>query len=69
VPEGIILTVSGETDFLSLLQHRNNDPLWDAINKERWQLKLQICYCSLLENCYVTDKPGQVIEIEACPAR
>ena len=65
---GIILPVGGEVNFLSLLQHENNSPLWHKINSERWKLDLEICYCSLLENCYVTDKPGQVDEVATCSA-
>lgn len=65
---GIILPVDGQLDFLSLVNHPSNQSLWHAINKERWGLSLEVCYCSLLENCYLTDKPGQVLEVEACVA-
>ncbi len=65
---GIILPVNGEVDFLSMLKNENNNALWQKINEERWNLDLEVCYCSLLENCYVTDKPGQVMEVPACPA-
>jgi len=63
---GIILPVDGQLDFLSLVNHPSNQSLWHAINKGRWQLRLEVCYCSLLENCYLTDKPGQVQEVKAC---
>jgi len=66
--EGIILPVGGQLDFLSLVNHPSNNSFWHAINKERWHLRLDVCYCSLLENCYLTDKPGQVREVEACEA-
>ena len=62
----IILPVDGQLEFLSLVNHPSNDSLWHAINKERWNLRLDVCYCSLLENCYITGKPGQVEEVEAC---
>jgi hypothetical protein len=64
--QNIILPVSGELDFLSLVNHPSNDVLWNAMNKERWKLKLDVCYCSLLENCYRTDQPGQVQEVASC---
>ena len=62
----IILPVGGQLDFLSLVHHPSNRELWQAINKERWDLQLEVCYCSLLENCYVTNEPGSVRDVQAC---
>jgi hypothetical protein len=62
-----ILPVAGQVDFLILPRHEENAVLWDRINKERWRLNLEVCYCSLLENCYITDRPGKVQEVEQCP--
>ena len=64
--EAIILPVGGKLNFLSLVDHPSNSSLWQAFNKERWGLQLEVCYCSLLESCYTTDKPGQVREVAAC---
>lgn len=45
---GVILPVGDEITFLSLLQHENNEALWSAVNRERWSLDMEVCYCSLL---------------------
>jgi hypothetical protein len=65
--DGIILPVAGQVEFLLMPQHVKNADLWKKINKERWKLNLEVCYCSLLENCYVTDRPGQVEDVDQCP--
>lgn len=66
VIDNTILPVGGEVDFFSLLNHPGNEVFWKAINAARWNLQLDVCYCSLLENCYVTDRPGSVTEVASC---
>ena len=67
VLDNTILPVGGEVEFLSLVNHPGNRELWNAVNKARWDLQLNVCFCSLLENCYITDRPGSVSEVAQCP--
>jgi len=41
--------------------------LWKKLNDERFKVKLNICYCSLLDECYVTKKNGVVEPVASCP--
>lgn len=62
----IVLSVNEEKQMMSLAKHPSNQPLWDKLNEERFKLRLSICYCSLLENCYWTDGRGTVSEVNQC---
>jgi len=63
---GRIMAVGGEISIMSLRFEEQNKALWNEINRERWNLQIEICYCSLLETCYVTDMPGSIEEVKAC---
>lgn len=39
---------------------------WEKLNNERWHINLDICYCSLLDECFETEKNGVVEEIKYC---
>ena len=41
--------------------------LWNKLNVERADLSVEICYCSLLDNCYLTNGKGNNKAIEVCP--
>ena len=43
-----------------------NETQWDKVNKQRNSIKTEICYCSLLEQCYLSDGRGDVREIQQC---
>ena len=43
-----------------------NETQWDKVNKQRNSIKTEICYCSLLEQCYLSDGRADVKEIEQC---
>lgn len=42
---------------------------WGKLNKERWLLKLNVCYCSLLDECFITEQSGVVDQIDSCPTK
>jgi hypothetical protein len=41
---------------------------WQKLNKARFNLTLKVCYCSLIDNCYVTQSAGIVSEVKFCSA-
>jgi len=48
--------------------HRDNDPeFWNKLNNARWKLRVEVCYCSMLDECYITEKNGVIDPIEQCP--
>jgi len=45
------------TDMLILGMKRdgNNEALWDKLNKERFKFRFRACYCSVFDECWVSD--------------
>lgn len=64
---GVIIPGQDEYNFYGLYAHENSDVLWNKINEERWKLSLDICYCSLLGECFQTLAGTTVEEVKACP--
>ena len=50
-----------------LYKGERSSALWSKLNKERRKLSVEICYCSLLDECYVTEQKGVVAAVSACP--
>ena len=65
---GVILAASDDIDLFQLLKRPSNEKFWNKINEERRYLRISACYCSLLEDCYISKEAGNVLEVEACPA-
>lgn len=58
-------------DSLNLLafeKTKYNEKFWQVLDKKRFNLKVEVCYCSLLENCYISNGQGDTEEVEMCPA-
>jgi len=62
------IIIPGQTDyeFLKLNSHKSNKIFWNKLNKERWQLNLDICYCSMLDDCFVSKGDSIFEEVESC---
>lgn len=62
--------IPGQTDyrFLSIEEHEAGKDFWHKLDKERWSLRLSICFCSLLDECYLTEEVGLYTEVDQCPA-
>jgi hypothetical protein len=44
------------TDTLVLgMRREGNEALWDKLNKERFRLRFRACYCSVFDECWVSD--------------
>jgi len=61
--------IPGQTPlrFISIDKSKNDDVFWNNLNNERWKMTLRVCYCSMLGECYITEKNGIVDEVESCP--
>ncbi|MDO8291001.1 MAG: hypothetical protein Q7T44_17440 [Parvibaculum sp.] len=61
--------VAGQSDymFLQLDYGDMSSAFWDKLNQERWSLKLDVCYCTLLDDCFISQGSGQITEIKSCP--
>lgn len=63
------VVIPGQTDYDFQVIEKNDasNEFWFKLNDERWRLELRICYCSLLDECFVTEKSGVFDRIEKCP--
>lgn len=44
------------TDALILgLKREGAEAVWDKLNRERWRVRFRACYCSVFDECWVTD--------------
>jgi hypothetical protein len=62
-----ILAGQSSNRFLSVDYESNDAVFWNKLNKARWKLRVEICYCSMLDECYITEKNGVIESIEQCP--
>ncbi|KTE00367.1 hypothetical protein ATE68_18220 [Sphingopyxis sp. H038] len=60
----------GETiEFVSLPRTPASEKIWQTFNKERWKLKVRACYCSIFNDCWVTEgMQGLPKAVNKCPA-
>lgn len=61
--------IPGQADLVlfSLRDHRSNASFWDQLNQVRWSTEVEVCYCSLLDDCYVSTSASSMVPIEQCP--
>jgi len=64
--EGSILSAGDNTNLLTLRRRPENKEFWEVLNRERFKLSLEVCYCSLLDSCYVSERAGLVTELKSC---
>ena len=62
-----ILPAQEEINFYKLYRGEFSTELWSKLNNERFELVADICYCSLLDDCYTTQGRGNVTSIDECP--
>ena len=55
--------------FYGMYYHENSAELWNAINRERFNLDVKVCYCSLLGTCFQTIKNNIIEEVKSCAAK
>jgi hypothetical protein len=60
----------GETiEFVSLPRTPESEKVWQTLNKERWKLQVRACYCSIFNDCWVTEgMQGLPKAVKKCPA-
>ncbi|MCF7501713.1 hypothetical protein [Pseudoalteromonas sp. L1] len=61
-----LLASGAELNLFGFKKTGFNTTQWDKVNKQRRSIKTEICYCSLLEQCYLSDGRGDVREIQQC---
>jgi hypothetical protein len=68
---GIQRRVVGADEWIALLrvpQPQPVHPLWNALDRERHRMELRVCYCSVLDDCWVLDSTEDEPEpVRQCP--
>lgn len=55
--------------FISLLRTPANEAVWKAFNRERWKMTVRSCYCSIFNDCWITEgMQGLPKAVKQCPA-
>lgn len=62
----IILPGQSNYEFQRVGYGENSHDFWKKLNAERWGTNLNICYCSMLDECFVSERNGVVREVAAC---
>jgi len=70
--ESIIVVTLRDANNNPLVFDKSN-PLWVTMNKERFRVTAEICYCSTLDECWTLRAggltPGTTTETRHCPSR
>jgi hypothetical protein len=62
----VVVPAQDKLEFYKLYRGEISDALWSKLNVERKHLKVEICYCSLLDECYLTENKGVVDSVAEC---
>jgi len=73
--QGIVLRPGETEEFIHYRLNADNLAIWSALNKEREQMSYRICYCSVIEQCWLATlrselyMPGQLhpLQVKTCP--
>jgi len=61
-----ILAGQSKNEFITVAYNKETKLFWEKINNERFKTKLEICYCSLLDDCYITRENGISKSVKQC---
>ena len=61
-----ILAGQSKNRFITLANNNNIEVFWDKLNSERFKTKLEVCYCSLLDDCFISYENGISKPVEQC---
>lgn len=66
---GVVLPSQSERNFFTLFEHKNSQALWNKVNNERWKLDIEFCYCTMLDDCFVSKGNGLAQEVKSCAVK
>ena len=52
--QNVIVPAQDSLDFYQISKHDINDDFWMKLNNVRWDIVPEVCYCSLLDECFIT---------------
>jgi hypothetical protein len=66
-----VLKVGDSIKLLRLKKSGNPDWLWQKVNVERRYVSLKVCYCSVLDTCWMFDSASKLLDppvVATCPS-
>jgi len=64
-----VIPAHDEIRFFVIDKTEQNAALWDKLERERYNLVAQVCYCSVLEDCWLLDSSRHTPDkVGKCPA-
>ena len=55
--------------MIDMLRTEENKDVWERLNRARFQLKFDACYCSVLAECWRSDLSGlEPRQVDSCPS-
>ena len=51
----VVLPAREAMSFIELRQDQNSKAMWDMLDKERFNVRVRACYCSVFDECWVLD--------------
>jgi hypothetical protein len=62
----VVVSAQDKIEFYKLYKGELSEVLWSKLNKARRNLTVETCYCSLLDECYLSKEKGMVETVAAC---
>jgi hypothetical protein len=63
-----VLRPGQQRNFIRLPRTDDNAAIWDRLDKERWKVVVRSCYCSIFDDCWVTDsRQADPQPVDVCP--
>ena len=67
-PTGAVLLPNDKAMIMSLPRTEANAALWKRLDMERTKLRFEACYCSVFDECYVSElRQSDARHVESCP--
>lgn len=64
-----VLRPGQKTDFIRLTRTDENATIWNKLNTERWGVVVRSCYCSIFDDCWISDnRQKRPQPVKVCPA-
>jgi hypothetical protein len=64
-----VIPAGASTTFINLPLTEGNRAEWERLDRERFRLKFDACYCSVLGECWRSDLTGiEPRKVKSCPA-
>ncbi|WP_262693357.1 hypothetical protein [Kordiimonas aquimaris] len=65
-PPPLILVPNEDLLFFSAIENEENKEAWSRLDKARFQITADACYCSLLDECFQTNFVNDPVSVKAC---